>query len=47
MAPSTLSNAPLYPAQVFSKFSVGAFSGNSEPGGSFVADVAGFLSMIA
>src|SRR6201987_6460546 len=33
---STLSNAPLYPARVFSKFSVGASSGNSEPGGSFV-----------
>jgi hypothetical protein len=37
MATSTRSNAPLYPARVFSNFSVGAPSGNNEPGASCVA----------
>src|SRR5207248_7146854 len=44
MPASTLSNAPLYPARVFSNVSVGALLGNSELGNSCVA---GFLSMIA
>jgi hypothetical protein len=45
---STLSNAPLYPAKVFNNVSVGALSGNSEPGTSCVdACVAAFLAMIS
>jgi hypothetical protein len=46
MAASTDANAPLYPARVFSKFSVGALPGNSEPGTSCGACVAACLAMI-